>query len=179
MTAAVLAAVIVLATLVVINLLLTGAMVRRIRDHEERLAVLPPASRSGLSVGDRVPPIAATTVDGAEVDDRVFSEGSVVIAFFSARCPACRDHLPGFLDVVARDEHDATAMVVSGEAHEGADLVEAVRGRTHVIVEADTGHVNQAFQIRAFPAFVHVREGVIEAVASAPAALPRLAVASS
>lgn len=100
----VVAAVVVLAVLVVLNLLLTFAVLRRLRIHEERLAT-PGATRPGDRdelIGRQLPQYAST---GA----------TRLVAFFSAGCAPCVEQAAEF---AGHPDADRVAILVLGLAPE-------------------------------------------------------------
>lgn len=105
------AALAVLATLCVLNLLLTFGIVRRLRQMEdEELGDLT------LAVGSALPDFTAVTTTGNRVSSSTVGRGAVV-AFFSPDCGACRRQLPRFTEIAQRN---------AGRA--GMDFLAVVRG---------------------------------------------------
>jgi hypothetical protein len=156
-----------IAILCVLNLALVLAVIRQLRVHTSALAALGQRAvepDSGLAPGTPVPPLAATTEDGVELSPDTLGSGEKVLAFVSATCAGCREHLPGFV-TAARVAYppDDVVVVVSGDRPLGDDLVGAARGVAHVLVEPDDGRWTTGFGIRAFPTFVRVRGGVVAA----------------
>ncbi|WP_191094362.1 thioredoxin domain-containing protein [Nocardia colli] len=100
----VVAAVVVLAVLVVLNLLLTFAVLRRLRIHEERLATpgaTRPSDRDQL-IGRRLPQFEATGANR-------------LVAFFSAGCAPCVEQAAEF---ARHPDPDRVAILVLGLAPE-------------------------------------------------------------
>ncbi|MFF5213184.1 hypothetical protein [Streptosporangium sp. NPDC000396] len=150
------AAVVVLSVFCGLNLLLMLAMVRRLREHTQKLAELA-GSGGG---GGRLPVVGSTighfdvlTIDHEAVS-RYMLEPDTVVGFFSPGCEPCRTSLPEFVEHVralpgGRDR--ALAVVV------GTDGSDAMAGElaqvTRVIVEDHGGPVATAFGVTAFPTF--------------------------
>ncbi|HXV94364.1 MAG TPA: hypothetical protein VD813_13750, partial [Pseudonocardia sp.] len=85
----------VLWLVVLLNLLLTVALVRRVSALSERPAG-PVMSPGGLPAGTPAPDFRATTPEGAERDGAEFTQGRALLGFFSPTCDACYEHAPHF-----------------------------------------------------------------------------------
>ena len=59
---------------------------------------------------------------------------------------------------------DEVIVVVSGDRALGDDLVRMASPAAHVVVEPEPGRITEAFEVRAFPTFFRVRDGLVEAV---------------
>lgn len=140
------------------NLVLTFGVIRRLRVHSEAISAAagPPArSAIGIDVGSSPAAFQATATDGRQVGAGSTGPEPTVVAFFSPRCPACRDRLPGFGDYVARQRlgRDSVLAVVVGDEAADSDFVAALSPLALVVTEPDGGAVSAAFQIAGFPAF--------------------------
>lgn len=158
-------ALVVLGLLLIANLLLTGAMVRRLAAHERKLAALGPvfAGPGGLAAGATVPSFSAVTVDGRTVDAGFLGDKPGVIGFFSTTCPGCLEQAPEFAAAVASGTSGFA--VVSGEG--GSELLSALES-VPVVREPDSGGpIGSGFEVDTFPSF-YVVEGdmVVSAVLS-------------
>jgi len=153
-------ALVVLAGLILLNLSLTMAIVRRLRHHTEKLAALETRGGvpSGLAVGATVPPFTATTLAGDALSHEWLAGGATMVTFLSPHCQACRDKLPQLRSYCeqAVDRELRTLVVITGETEDAADMVTALQGATPLIVEPKDGQVATAFQIRGFPSFIVV-----------------------
>jgi hypothetical protein len=164
--------VVVLGILVGANLLLTGAVVRRLAAHERKLATIgsiitPPG---GLAPGAEVPAFTAETVDGEPVDAGFSGDGPGLIAFFSTTCSACVSHAPEFVSVAAGMPGLA---VVSGE---GGDELLGALGSVPVVRErVPDGPLVTAFEVTAYPTFYVVEGGRVSPVGTAAEARGLLA----
>jgi hypothetical protein len=163
MTGVVLAAVVVLAILVLLDLLLTGAVIRRLRDHADRISALASRPMSGLRQGEAAP--VHDPSDAPDVAD------DVAIAFFSASCQACRLHLGEFLALADRRGRDRSLVVVAGSPHDGRDLIEAAEEHCAVLAGEDADRWADAYKIEAFPTFVAVRDRIIHGIEGSASAL--------
>lgn len=176
-------AVAVVAAVTVLNLLLMLGVIRRLREHTERLAALPadlgPPPEPILPAGERPAEFRAETVDGAEV-----SLGSLatpaLLGFFSPRCEPCKEWIPRFVQAAGQlPQGRAQALaVVTGDTGDGAgggaEMAE-LRRVAQVVVEPANGPVSRAFAVRGWPALCRLGEdGAIstsdnEAAVAAPA----------
>ncbi|GAB3865066.1 hypothetical protein GCM10029963_76510 [Micromonospora andamanensis] len=90
-------AVVVLAVLVVADLAVTFAALRRLREYGEQLTTAQPASPpSALELlGRDLPEVDVTTLDGVELAAEQLRGRPWLIGFFSATCAPCRDAARG------------------------------------------------------------------------------------
>jgi hypothetical protein len=167
-TILVIALMVPIAVLCMINLALTMAVIRRLRVHTDSLSTLHEqvgSADSGLPPGTAVPQLDASTDDGVHLGQGTLGSGEKVLAFVSSTCPACRLHLPDFV-AAAGSAHgrDEVIVVVSGDRGLGDDLVTMAAPAAHVVVEPEPGRWTEAFDVRAFPTFFRLRDGLVEAV---------------
>jgi thiol-disulfide isomerase/thioredoxin len=150
------AAVVLVGVLVLLDLLLTLGLVKRVRTHAGllgQLAAQPatPAPDPGLlAVGSSVGDFAGVTTDGAEVARSTFPDGAV-IGFFSTWCDACEEHLPGFLSYAEPLGRDRVLAVVQGDQEALADLTGKLSKVARVVTEPDQGPIARAAGVRALP----------------------------
>ncbi|GII63516.1 hypothetical protein Skr01_36010 [Sphaerisporangium krabiense] len=159
MSSVLIAAVVVVGVLGVLNLLLLSAVLRRLREYDEKW------TRAGLDriverktgprPGERVTDFAATTIDGAEVSLEALP-GPLLTGFFSTGCPSCREEIPGFVRHAADlpGGRAQSLVVVSGTREQAADIIDAVREVARVVVEPQDGPVATAFGVHGSPTFV-------------------------
>ncbi|MFF9868659.1 TlpA family protein disulfide reductase [Streptomyces sp. NPDC013953] len=139
------AAVVLVGALCLFDLLLTFAVLRRLREHTaelERLAGRPGFSSydPGMLVGHRLPEAAR-------------AHGATLVAFFDAQCDTCHDHAPKF---AARARRHSALAVVSGDGARAGELIGAV-GPDAMVMRGDDAHaVADDLGIQAFPTFVLV-----------------------
>ncbi|MEW9534021.1 TlpA family protein disulfide reductase [Microbispora sp. NPDC049125] len=149
------AAVILLGGLVLVNLLLTGAVIRKLRKiTKESPAGRGPAS-FGLAVGAEVPAFSALTVTDTKVTTDDFTGASTLVGFFSTDCRHCLPKVPAFVAAArdaAADGVRAIAVVVEGE-EKPADLLAALTDDVSVVVESEGGAMVDAFAVAGFPSF--------------------------
>ncbi|GIJ42173.1 TlpA family protein disulfide reductase [Micromonospora andamanensis] len=152
-------AVVVLAVLVVADLAVTFAALRRLREYGEQLTTAQPASPpSALELlGRDLPEVDVTTLDGVELAAEQLRGRPWLIGFFSATCAPCRDAARGFAD---HDEPDRLAVVVTDHAtqNERAELLELLTGTPHITVESGSDGLSTALMVRSFPTLVRTDE---------------------
>jgi hypothetical protein len=168
------ATVVVLAVFCAVYLLLTLAVLRRLREHERRFADLRGPAVIEPPV-DRVPAFTTTTVD-----DRVVQGpdlGRSLVAFFSTDCVACLPEVPKLLRYLTDGNgypRDRVLAVVAGaDAPQGQRIVDQLREVADVVREPHGGPVCTAFATTRFPAYYVIAEGGdIRAAAATAAGLP-------
>src|SRR6185369_4424117 len=95
----VVAAIAVLTGLVLLNLLLTFGVIRRLREHSEQLAASAPPRT--LPVGAAVPEFTATTEQGRVVSTATLRSHGALVAFMASDCTACTEQLPAVRETIA------------------------------------------------------------------------------
>jgi peroxiredoxin len=165
----VVAAIVILTVLVLVNLLLTGAIIRRLRTYEGVRTAEP--AHPGLPAGAEVPSFTSHTVDGVEVTPASLAENTTLVGFFSTDCSACVTAVPAFLEA-ARDRSAAglavLAVVLAGR-RSPAELLAALGEDQRVVLEDDQGPLVRAFSAGPTPWFFLVgRDGRIVANALDP-----------
>jgi thiol-disulfide isomerase/thioredoxin len=156
------AAVALTAAICLLNLLLTFGVVRRLREHDLRLAEGGPG-RLRLAPGSPIGPFAATATDGQPVSSAVLAPRTLV-GFFSPTCPPCLEQLPLFIDFAAAlpGGPEQVLAVVSGPAQDARPLAGRLEPVARVVLEESGGELAEAFAATAFPSmFVTDDEGRI------------------
>jgi thiol-disulfide isomerase/thioredoxin len=151
------AAVVLFSAIATLNLLLTLAVIRKLRQSPPAGPKLAPdPDLPELPAGSPVPSFHAEAVSGRSVSDKSQSESEAVYAFFDSGCSSCRPTIPRLLDYAKRNglTPDQIVAVVGGEAADAGEYVDALDGRATVILEETLGPVAAAFSIHSFPAFV-------------------------
>jgi thiol-disulfide isomerase/thioredoxin len=149
------AAVVLVGALGLFNLLLTFAVLRRLREHTEELARLrdvrhfdPAAYDSGVLVGRTLPEFATSTGNRPEL-----------VGFFDATCSTCHEHAPEFA-VVAR--RPGGVAVVTGAGPGADDLIGLLADVPTVLTGDEAAEVADSLGVQAFPTFLRVdQEGTI------------------
>jgi hypothetical protein len=162
--------------LCLLDLVLTLGVVRRLRDHSERLAALqaPPDETAIAGQGDHIAPFTASTVDDETVSAADLVEPTLV-AFFSPDCPACEQQLPKFVTYArAFPGGPGRTLIVITSRTGGAKYHTALAGLGRIVTEAElTGDVQKAFSTRGYPAFLVVVDGVVAQSSHAVGDLPQ------
>src|SRR5689334_13373603 len=156
------AALVLIGLLLVLNLLLTVAVIRKLRRHDEQLQGI--SRTPGLSVlpavmaGDVVPAFATTATDGplTQVD---LLRTSTLIAFAAPGCSGCEAARPQLIEELAarRSRGEAGIVVIADDQGDGGELAGAFSEHARVILEhpAD-GPIHQALGISMYPNYVLV-----------------------
>ncbi|HSK95694.1 MAG TPA: hypothetical protein VK891_03675, partial [Euzebyales bacterium] len=123
------AAVVLVGTLCAVDLLLTMAVVRRLRELTRQLGGL--AGGAGvelLAVGAPLPAFTAESVDGQAVDSG--TAAPAFVGFLSTTCRSCAEQLPELVEFLRRSQGEAPARVPgdadvlrAGDARRGAAVV--------------------------------------------------------
>ncbi len=156
------AAVVLVGALCLLDLLLTVAVIRRLRDHTERLDRLAagPMPDSGIAPGTVAPAFETTATDGRSVSQRDL--GSGVLAFASVSCEACKEQMPKFERYVAEAglPSSKVLVVVVDEEPPPADYLAGLEKYATVVVERHDGTVGTPWQAHAFPTFYSIDAGL-------------------
>lgn len=151
------AAVVLFSAIATLNLLLTLAVIRKLRQSPPAGPKLAPdPDLPELPAGSPVPAFHAEAVSGRAVSDKSQNGSEAVYAFFDSGCSSCRPTIPRLIDYAKRHglAPDQVVAVVGGEPADADEYVSALDGRATVILEETLGPVAAAFSIHSFPAFV-------------------------
>ncbi|SDL47178.1 Peroxiredoxin [Nonomuraea maritima] len=142
-----------------LNLMLTLAVIRRLREHTElinRGRVQPPGQGEiTLPAGSQVGDFRVVTGDNREVTRDDLRDG-MLVAFFSPRCPSCEEQKPAFVRYASDlpGGRDNVIAVLLGSPEELSGLREELGGLAQIVVEADVdGAMSKAFGLNGYPAF--------------------------
>lgn len=143
----------------VLNLLLTVGVIRRLRQHNERLARLadlgeppPPAM---IGEGEQIGEFAATTTDGEPVSRDLLS-GQTLVGVLSPTCSACKERLPEF---VSRAQtfpggRGQVLAVLAGDPEQVEPYREQLAPVARVVIEPPMdGPIAAALKVQGFPTF--------------------------
>jgi thiol-disulfide isomerase/thioredoxin len=145
------AAVVLVGLLCLFDLVLTLGVIRRLREHTEKLAALDgPRDDTVMPAGSLVRPFTAATTTGGEVS-RDTLRGPTLVGFFTPGCTPCLERVPEFV-AYARDFPGAVVAVAVGDATETAGLVGSLRDVADVVTEPQDGPVQSAFGVGGYPA---------------------------
>jgi hypothetical protein len=163
-------AVAVLAVTVVFNLLITFAMIRRLKANE--LAGQEDADSFRPKVGAAVGEFSSTAVDGSTWDSATLGLGMHTIVFLLPNCGGCA----AMIDRLAPAEQPdrSIVVVVSGIAADPSvvSLMNKLPRDLKVVVAQLGGEISQAFGVGTFPTVVQVADGMVAAVGETFADLP-------
>jgi hypothetical protein len=142
-------AVVVLAVVVVFNLLITFAVLRRLRVHEERLARGVAVGEPGDDLlGRALPTFTATSTTGATVTDA--SGTARLVGFFSATCAPCREQARAFAQ---HDDPNRLAIVLMEDAP-AADqeaILAALAGSPSIVADSTSSELATMMGVSSFP----------------------------
>ncbi|WP_327353691.1 hypothetical protein [Streptomyces sp. NBC_01304] len=154
-------AVVLLAALCCFELLVLFAVLRRLREHEERFAVLgdhasAPEPYDYAELEGRAAPSLATLLSGE----------AGLVGFFDVNCDTCHDKAPAFTRL-APEQQAACAIVAGSPPDELVGLLDGVRT---VVTGPESDKLVKELGIQAFPTFLYVGPtGVVERAGFEPA----------
>ncbi|WP_112238824.1 TlpA family protein disulfide reductase [Kribbella monticola] len=159
-------AVVLLAVLGMLNLLLTLAIIRRMRTMNP--VQLPPEP---LPIGSAIRPFTAATIDGQTLSEHDLRGGQTLVGYFSPGCPPCEAALPRFVTYAAGlDRERVLAVIVDGTAADAADDLAAV---ARVVVASERDSVVDALSAHGYPAvFLLDEDGRVAAADTTVEGLP-------
>ncbi len=158
----------VVAVLSLVNLGLMFVVIRRVREHGERLAKLPRhrPMLERLPAGTKVPEFTAVTVTGESRSLADLAGSRSLVGFFSPGCPPCHDQLPEFTKFAKTIPGGAGQVlaVVSGAEKPATAFAAGLDEEASVVIEPLKGPVAAAFSVPGMPSFYLVgADGRIEA----------------
>ncbi len=168
------AAVIVVGVLCVLDLLLTVAVIRRLREHGTRLAALdalgPPIGPTFLPAGSAVPEFSGRTVDGEPVSRATLGDGPGAIAFLRPDCQPCRDRVPDLRSFAAAlpGGRARVLVVVTADGDAAGGMGDDLREVAQVVSGPSAAAIVAAFEVSGFPTFYAFEAGEIRAAGADP-----------
>ncbi|MEU4510420.1 hypothetical protein AB0G05_13045 [Nonomuraea wenchangensis] len=170
-------AVVLVGALCAVNLLLTLAIIRRLREHAAQLAAVGPARPPLVAAGTELPEFASAAADGTTLS-RDFFAGPTLVGMFSTSCAACHERLPEFTTRARSLGPTRALAVVVDDQGDAGTFAAALTPVATMVVEPAGGPLAKAFQASFFPAFYLVDgQAVITAAALTPDELPLAALA--
>jgi hypothetical protein len=160
------AAIVVLAILVVGNLLITSAVLRRLRHYEEQFAAggVPRSGRQEEVIGKELPEFDGTNTRGEPVSRSSIVGPDRLVAILSAGCSSCHEQAARF---ARHPDPDRVAIVVldGDDAAQREALLAAVDNCPTVIAEPASSLIVEAMGVRVFPLLLKADEAgvVVEA----------------
>ncbi|WP_067129039.1 TlpA family protein disulfide reductase [Microtetraspora malaysiensis] len=152
------AAVVLVGLLCLLNLLLTFAVIRRLRVHTERLNhLLERGGGSGMGdthvqAGEQAGEFTVVDHEGAELTRDGLGDGTL-LGFFSPGCKPCEELLPVFTTYASTLDREKVVAVVDGADGKGAlAYAERLAPVARVVVETMQGRpLQEAFAVDGFP----------------------------
>lgn len=169
------AGLVLVGVLVVVDLVLTLGVVRRLRHHAALIGQALDGHDGGvrdfmLPNGSPLPKLRATTVDGTAAPDA----GPLLIGFFSPTCRACVQRLPGFVEY-AKAFNGRVLGVAVGPVDDVTDIVDTLRPVADVVAEPVDGPLATVLRVKGLPAMATVdADGRVTASGFELTALPSL-----
>ncbi|WP_067171259.1 TlpA disulfide reductase family protein [Microtetraspora niveoalba] len=160
------AALVLLGALCLVNLLLTVAVIRRLKEHTELLSERARPEMFSKSAGDPVGEFTAVTTAGETLSSSELPP-LVVAAFFAPGCQPCEEQIPQLTAYAARYPADgprfwAVVFDTGADPEAVREKVAALDGNVNVILEPPGGPVARAFGVNTVvPAFVVAGDGVV------------------
>jgi len=170
------AAVAVIGAVLLANLALTLALVRRVRELTQRPARHSHPVRTGLPVGATVPNFTAITVTGETWSRAGIAGSRGLIGFLAAGCDPCHRQLPEFTALAATIPGGASQVlaVVTGDGESAAELVRGLGEAAAIVRQPEEGGLCQAFEVRGFPSYYLISgDGRVEGAGNAVHLLAR------
>lgn len=157
------AAIVLIGTMTVLNLLLSFAIIRRLR-AAEAAAIWTPRGEDMPEPGTRVGAFSVTTVDGARLTERDLADSDGLVGIVQAGCAPCGS----FLERVERGEirlpREAVLFVARSDLADHEPYVRRLRTHAQVVVTSVDSPELRAFgPVPAFPTFLRLTNGVIAA----------------
>ncbi|MEO3890712.1 thioredoxin domain-containing protein [Nonomuraea sp. B5E05] len=140
------AAVVVLAVLCALNLALGLGIIRRLREHTERL--------NGLyeQAGGAPPPSLLPGETVAEFEAGHALRGRTLVGFFSPSCSPCTELAPKFAELASTMPREQVIAVIAGLRDETGPMRELLEPVAMVDTAGpDGGSMAKAFKVAAFP----------------------------
>lgn len=168
------AAVVLLTVVTAVHLLLTFALIRRVRELQENgvkaAAKDDSTPRKGMPVGD----FSTELLDGRTFASADLADSDVLVGFFAAGCSPCK---PVVADLVANPPAERfVAFVDANEDEEGTALIAKLQSVAEVAILSWDSPVSGAFSQQGFPTLVRVSNGVVVDSGHSRAGLEELAV---
>jgi thiol-disulfide isomerase/thioredoxin len=163
------AAVILVGALCLVDLLLTVAVIRRLRGHTTQLAELQATSRPlgprFLAVGSGMPEFSGQTVDGEVLSSGTLAAGPCAVAFLQSSCQPCRDRVPDLRSFAAEmpGGRARVVAVVTGDGDVADGIVDDLREVAGVVSGPHAAAMVTAFEVTGYPTFYAFVDGAVRA----------------
>jgi hypothetical protein len=156
---ALLASQVALWLVVIANLLITLALVRRVNSERVR-------ARPGLALGAIAPNFSAETLDGEPVSASTFEERTAFV-FVAPTCQPCIESMPEYvrLGTLARTTPPALVLVSSGDAESTRQLLKEAQVSPRIIVAPrNKSDFFEQYKANSTPHFTLVENGRVTMV---------------
>lgn len=153
-------AVVLVGLLCAVDLLLTFAVLRRLREHTEELARLSAGGGASQGIdrekllGRELPEFSATTTEGAVVSRERLAGEVELVGIFAPGCNPCHAQAPVFAAEASGMASGKTLALVAGSGSDADDLVQMLKGSTEVLTAPDSMQVINGLSIGVFPTFL-------------------------
>lgn len=152
----------VVAALAVLNLLLTLALIKRVRVLQELVAQTPRRDPALPRPGDPVGAFQVTTQEGERLSDESLKTGVSLVGFFTPNCLPCATVRAQLLE-----SPPAIPVLVFVEGTEGdleaSTLAASLKHVARVAYTADNDTLHRAFRPAGYPTLIRVENGAIAA----------------
>ncbi|MFG1874753.1 TlpA family protein disulfide reductase [Sphaerisporangium sp. NPDC049003] len=170
-------AVIVVGVLVLLDLVLTFGVIRRLREHTEQLGQAHHGPTDLIcGKGTEIAGFAAVTTEGEQVSRGLLS-GETLVGFLSPTCQPCEKLLPSFVEYAAAmpGGRDQVLVVIADDGpgkEKVPEKVAMVSPYARVVTEGYEGPLHKAFAVSGYPGVCLVRDGIVEVSGSSLDAFP-------
>lgn len=152
----------VIGAVVLVDLLLSFALVRRMRVLQERVGG---ASLGLPSEGMRPAHFQLRDLTGELVSDEDLTHGSAVAAFVSPGCEPCERVIGELQRLTVEVPTFAFVNAPATEVHAAKELAESLRHLTRVALIDSESPAVRAFAVAGYPTLIAIRDGVVVAAA--------------
>jgi len=138
-----------------VDLLLTVAVIRRLREHTDLISKFSaPGAVAMLTQGQTTKPFEAVATTGETVSRDTLS-GLTLVGAFTPQCSACTERLPRFVEYAGQfpGGREQVIAVVMGDEAAAQEYRTALEPVAKVVIEAGPGGVVEALAVASFPAF--------------------------
>jgi len=156
------AALVLLGLLIVLNLVLTAAVIRKLRHHDELLRDFDgssvPSVLPRVAAGDLVPDFTTTATDG-QLTQADLLTAPTLIAFAAPGCGGCEAARPQLIELLdaRRQRGEEGIVVIADDEGDGGTLVGEFSAHARVVVEhPGDGAIHQALGVAMYPNYVLV-----------------------
>lgn len=151
------AALVLLGLVAALNLVLTTAVIRKLRRHDELLEAFDgPSPLPRIAAGDVVPDFATEAIDGPLTAADLVT-APTLIAFAAPGCSGCEAARPQLVSLLAerRGRGEEGWVVIADDQGDGDTLAREFSDHARVVIEHPaTGPLHQALGVSAYPSYL-------------------------